>query len=183
MSFVYILFSTTGKTYVGATKYLDRRLRQHNGELVGGAKATSKVKGTWKRICYVSGFPDWRSTLQFEWKVKNVSRKHKGTQLEKRIKSLYTIIESGKSTANSIPFSVWDVKPCIHWEDEEDKKKYESVLYKTNESSTDTYLETHCTHIYRYGKHVGEYCTRSSIKDTNLCKVHHKVYSKNNDSL
>ena len=45
MSFVYLLQSSDGATYVGATVNLERRLRQHNKELVGGARATSrKVK-------------------------------------------------------------------------------------------------------------------------------------------
>ena len=43
--YVYLLKSTKGTTYVGATVNLERRLRQHNKELVGGAKATTaKVK-------------------------------------------------------------------------------------------------------------------------------------------
>ena len=54
--YVYLLKSTKGTTYVGATVNLERRLRQHNKELVGGAKATtSKVKKgeSCKRVCYV----------------------------------------------------------------------------------------------------------------------------------
>lgn len=39
--FVYFLESTTStKSYCGMTKDVPRRLRQHNGELVGGAKYT-----------------------------------------------------------------------------------------------------------------------------------------------
>jgi structure-specific endonuclease subunit SLX1 len=63
---------------VGATVDVDRRLRQHNKELAGGAHATGmKVnKGeTWQRICYVSGFPTWQAALQFEWRWKQISRK------------------------------------------------------------------------------------------------------------
>ena len=71
MSFyVYLLECTSGATYVGATVDLERRLRQHNKEIKGGAKATgAKVaKGeTWKRVCYVENFPDWSAALQFEW--------------------------------------------------------------------------------------------------------------------
>ena len=33
MSFVYLLVSTSGSTYVGATVDLERRLRQHNKEI------------------------------------------------------------------------------------------------------------------------------------------------------
>ena len=39
--YVYLLESTNHCTYVGATMNLDRRLRQHNGEIKGGARATT----------------------------------------------------------------------------------------------------------------------------------------------
>ena len=65
-SYVYLLLSSDNATYVGATVDLDRRLRQHNKEIKGGAFATgSKVeKGeTWIRVCHVEGFPDWSAAL------------------------------------------------------------------------------------------------------------------------
>ena len=80
MSYVYLLESTDNSTYVGATIDLEKRLRQHNKEIKGGAHATSiKVeKGqTWTRRCYVEGFPDWKAALQFEWAWKYYSRKLK----------------------------------------------------------------------------------------------------------
>ena len=61
-SYVYLLESTNHATYVGATVDLNRRLRQHNKEIKGGAHATSaKVKKgeIWTCRCYVDGFPDW----------------------------------------------------------------------------------------------------------------------------
>ena len=43
--FVYLLESTNHSTYIGATLDLDHRLRQHNMEIKGGARATNiKVK-------------------------------------------------------------------------------------------------------------------------------------------
>ncbi|MCM8537942.1 MAG: GIY-YIG nuclease family protein [Lentisphaeraceae bacterium] len=39
--FVYILECNDGSYYTGITTDTERRLRQHNGELVGGAKYTS----------------------------------------------------------------------------------------------------------------------------------------------
>jgi len=59
--FVYLLVSTNGNTYVGATVDLNRRLRQHNKEIKGGAHATGvKVAQgeTWTRAAHVSGFPE-----------------------------------------------------------------------------------------------------------------------------
>ena len=54
MSFVYCIHSDRRRTYVGATKNLARRLRQHNGELVGGAKSTRGRR--WAYLFHVEGF-------------------------------------------------------------------------------------------------------------------------------
>ena len=43
---IYLLENTDNKrTYIGVTTNIERRLRQHNGELVGGAKYTRSHKG------------------------------------------------------------------------------------------------------------------------------------------
>ena len=76
------------RTYVGATIDIHRRLRQHNGEISGGAKATSKVPGGWYRVCHVRGFETERAALRFEWHWKFRSRKLKDTPLERRRKAL-----------------------------------------------------------------------------------------------
>ena len=101
---VYLLQSLR-RTYIGATVDLQRRLRQHNGELVGGAKATRGKK--WERIAYVSGFPDWKSTLQFEWRWKQLSRKHSGNPLQKRFAALHQLLGLSRSTSKSIPFTAY----------------------------------------------------------------------------
>jgi predicted GIY-YIG superfamily endonuclease len=71
-------------TYIGATIDKDRRINQHNGILVGGAKATSKRPGEWYRVCYVYGFPSFQTALSFEWHWKHFSRKLQGSPLERR---------------------------------------------------------------------------------------------------
>jgi len=120
--YVYILESSDGKaTYVGATVDLERRLRQHNKEIKGGAYATSvKVAqgNTWKRVCYVSGFPDWQSALQFEWRLKQLSRKLPiGMKpLERRIQALNELITLERPTSKAMAYSEWPTKgPQIHW--------------------------------------------------------------------
>lgn len=45
---VYVLLSVDEqRTYVGITTDVDRRLRQHNGELAGGAKST-RARRPWR---------------------------------------------------------------------------------------------------------------------------------------
>ena len=97
MFFVYLLLSSDNSTYVGATVDLDRRLRQHNKEIKGGAVATSAkvLKGeTWIRAAHVEGFPDWQSALQFEWRWKQLSRKISMTinPLQRRIIALKQLL-------------------------------------------------------------------------------------------
>jgi len=119
-SFVYLLVSTTGATYVGATVDLNRRLRQHNKEITGGAHATgSRVSNgeTWRRHCYVSGFPDWRAALQFEWRWKQLSRKHKkGKPLDKRMLALNELCALERSTTAAVPYAEWTIPLQINME-------------------------------------------------------------------
>ena len=68
---LYCLTRTGGRsraqTYVGVTVDLARRLRQHNGELAGGAKATRG--GRWALLYTVTGFRKQRWALQWEWRL------------------------------------------------------------------------------------------------------------------
>ena len=121
--FVYLLECSDNSTYVGATVDLARRLRQHNKEIAGGARATGmKVEAgkQWKRICYVSGFPTWNAALQFEWRWKQLSRKLPRTMypLKRRLQSLRTLLMFQRATSKAIPFSEWNHKPVVHIEDE-----------------------------------------------------------------
>jgi predicted GIY-YIG superfamily endonuclease len=129
--FVYILQSTHNATYVGATVDLDHRLRQHNGVIKGGARATTiRVKNgeVWERVCHIKGFPDWKSALQFEWRLKQLSRKLPITlfPLERRMKSLVQLLSLERATTNSIPFIEWETPPEIVFENDIAKNYYSS---------------------------------------------------------
>lgn len=118
--FVYLLESTGKATYVGATVDVDRRLRQHNKEIKGGAHATGiKVdKGeSWSRICYVEGFPDWPAALQFEWRWKQLSRKlpNKMLPLERRMHALKQLLALERPTSKAIAYTEWTTTPHIVW--------------------------------------------------------------------
>lgn len=129
MYYVYCLESVRHKTYIGATVDVDRRLRQHNREIKGGAKATQNH--TWSRVCYISHFPNWISALQFEWRWKNISRKQTGTQLEKKMKGLYHMFQLTKPTRKAIPYYEWDYRPVVMWENDHAQLVYQNYeLYQ-----------------------------------------------------
>ncbi|RZC51936.1 hypothetical protein C5167_020363 [Papaver somniferum] len=73
---VYLIPSTNAplKTYVGVTTNFSRRLKQHNGELKGGAKA-SRSGRPWICACIIQGFKDHTEACQLESIWKNFSRK------------------------------------------------------------------------------------------------------------
>ena len=131
--FVYLLLSSDNATYVGATVDIDRRLRQHNKEIKGGAFATgSRVeKGeTWIRVCHVEGFPDWSAALQFEWRWKQITRKISISvnPLHRRIVALKQLLSLERPTSKAIKFSEWPEPPKINLEDNEARKYYEDKI-------------------------------------------------------
>jgi predicted GIY-YIG superfamily endonuclease len=126
----YVYFLTTPckkRTYIGATIDLAHRLRQHNGEIKGGAKATSGKQ--WERVGYVSGFPDWRAALQFEWKWKNLTQTQTiaSTAIIRRLFALKKLLSLEKSTNNATPFALWESPAEIHWEDSEFQTLWDTI--------------------------------------------------------
>ena len=100
MYLLYASASSGQQTYVGATVDLDHRLRQHNKEIKGGAKATS---------IQVEGFPTWQAALQFEWRFKQITRKLPARMdpLERRMSALKTLISLDRSTSKAVPYNEW----------------------------------------------------------------------------
>jgi predicted GIY-YIG superfamily endonuclease len=69
---VYLLVDGTCPrrwSYIGYTTNLQRRLRQHRKELVGGAKYTARFRDA-RYMAYISGFPTKRSAMRYEWWAK-----------------------------------------------------------------------------------------------------------------
>lgn len=70
--FVYIIKGSNGKKtkyYVGSTNDLNRRIRQHNRELVGGAKATGGFR--WNYYMIIANIESKIEALQIEWRLKH----------------------------------------------------------------------------------------------------------------
>jgi predicted GIY-YIG superfamily endonuclease len=67
--YCYLLIGVTGRhTYIGATTDVNRRLRQHNGELCSGAKRT-RANRPWRVLAYVE-VGEKIPALQLEWRIK-----------------------------------------------------------------------------------------------------------------
>jgi predicted GIY-YIG superfamily endonuclease len=67
----YILKSkVNGRRYIGVTNDVERRLRQHNGEIKGGAKST-RAGRPYEIYYIVGGFETYSDALKYEYKLKN----------------------------------------------------------------------------------------------------------------
>ena len=72
----YLIYSKKFNcTYIGITDNLERRIKQHNGYLKGGAKATKKSQD-WMYYIIVSGFNCKSETCSFEWLWKHQKNKY-----------------------------------------------------------------------------------------------------------
>jgi predicted GIY-YIG superfamily endonuclease len=71
---VYFIRNENGRVYAGKTCDLPRRLRQHNGELAGGARYT-RGRGPWRPVATVTGFETDVQALQAEWRLRKALRK------------------------------------------------------------------------------------------------------------
>lgn len=79
--YVYLLVSTvTGRTYVGATTDPARRLRQHNGEIAGGARSTIPGR-PWKHVDVVGPFTHGEALRKERWVKKARGVEGRGKRL------------------------------------------------------------------------------------------------------
>lgn len=69
---VYLLLCADGAYYCGVSSDLARRLRQHNGELAGGAKYTAARRPV--RLLAKIDCPDKSGALRLERHVKSLRR-------------------------------------------------------------------------------------------------------------
>lgn len=107
--YCYIIRSTNpnylNSTYNGSTNNLTRRLRQHNGEIAGGAKAT-KGKGPWVYFVIWEGFRTKCEALSCEWRIKHPTnskkRPAKYNGVNGRVKSLGLLVGLDCWTGNSV---------------------------------------------------------------------------------
>lgn len=106
MYFCYLLKSNNEKhlndTYIGFTDDPLHRLRQHNGEIKGGAKYTSKRR-PWEIVLVVANFPNKILALKFEWAWQNPFQ---STFIKDKIDDKVPPKTNKKKFYNSIDFKI-----------------------------------------------------------------------------
>lgn len=115
MKCVYLLVDPKRRTYIGATVDLRRRLRQHNCEITGGARRTSRISKTgmlWQIAIVVCGFSEWRDALRFESAWRRACRRPRGFGVEWRTRALEALMRKERWSSTS-PLAV-DVPLTIH---------------------------------------------------------------------
>lgn len=119
--YVYLIRSTNAnRTYVGYAVDPFHRLRKHNGELVGGAKAT-RIGRPWKLVCILSGFPDKKTALQLEWRLhhptgrptKRRRRRKRVNALDERLKSVQKVLKLERWTNSCHPSNM--IRLQLQW--------------------------------------------------------------------
>ena len=67
--YVVYLLQSHNLSYIGMTNDFEKRWKQHNQILKGGAKYT-KQYNDWTPICIVDGFQTKQEAMQCEWRLK-----------------------------------------------------------------------------------------------------------------
>lgn len=133
MHYCYILYDKTShRTYVGYTTEPTRRLKQHNGNIKGGAKYTQT--GIWEYLVIIASPQFTHNTaLSFEWHVKHI----KQYGINGRIISLLkTMLYNKKFEKNSY---------CIYI-----SSMMENVIKSQNEVGMifDEFIESNIMHMF-----------------------------------
>lgn len=100
------------RIYIGYTVDFERRLRQHNGEITGGAKKTSKYR-PWYPLVLISGFEDNHQALRFEYRLQKAARRsHK---IERHLDNINTLIKSGDGSWKAGTKRPWPQLYVLHY--------------------------------------------------------------------
>ena len=105
----FYLIANKGCTYAGVSPYPERRLRQHNSEIKGGAKYTTSKGSRWQHVCLISGFNKIQA-LQFEWAVKHCPPRNAGG-IVNRVNKMVEVLNKERWTSKaplsaSIPLKI-----------------------------------------------------------------------------
>lgn len=110
---VYCIHNNYKYTYIGITNNFTRRIRQHNGEITGGAKYTRRYR-PWKVLFTIHGLTCKKEVLQLEWAIKH--RRRKGySGVKGRIRTLEYLLSLPVSwTKKAPPICTMNITICLH---------------------------------------------------------------------
>lgn len=128
MSYLVYILKSDNLTYVGMTNDFFKRWRQHNKEIKGGAKYTSK-REEWYPICIIDGFETMNESMQCEWAVKHKKKKKHKYAPVRRILNLNLLLQQSQWTSKSP--KVKDQNLTIYIDNE--YKQYLQTNMKTKE--------------------------------------------------
>jgi putative endonuclease len=114
-AYCYILYNNQGLTYTGYTVDIKKRIRQHNGELCGGARYTHG-KGPWKYLCHMtSSNLDKNLAMSLEWWLKHPTGHRKRPKEYQGIKGrlMSVLLVCGLPKFTHLPFDYY-VDPLVH---------------------------------------------------------------------
>ena len=122
--FVYLLKSeVSNRTYIGYTVDVSRRLLQHNGKLVGGAKKTS-TKRPWRVVMYVS-FEFERTAMQFEFCAQRTKKYRRGTGIANKMKVMKALL-SQERICSTAPLTS-ELKRVLFFSNDESRNLWNSL--------------------------------------------------------
>jgi predicted GIY-YIG superfamily endonuclease len=122
--FVYLLKSeVSNRTYVGYTINISRRLLQHNGKLVGGAKKTS-TKRPWRVVMFVS-FEFERTAMQYEFCVHKTRKFKRGVGIANKMKVMKGLL-SQERICSTAPLNS-ELKRVLFFSNDEAKNLWNSI--------------------------------------------------------
>ena len=128
MTYLVYILKSDNLTYVGMTNDFFKRWRQHNKEIKGGAKYTSK-REEWYPICIIDGFETMKESMQCEWAVKHKKKKKHKYAPVRRILNLNLLLQQSQWTSKSP--KVKDQNLTIYIDNE--YKQYLQTNMKTKE--------------------------------------------------
>ena len=100
MTYLVYILKSENYSYVGMTNDFFKRWRQHNKEIKGGAKYTSK-REEWYPICIIDGFETIQEAMQCEWAVKHKKKKKHKYGPVRRILNLNLLLQQSQWTSKS----------------------------------------------------------------------------------
>lgn len=77
---VYILECSDGTYYIGRTSNLENRLREHNGDIAGGAKYTRSRRPV--KVVYTEIYEIVGDALKREYELKQLTRSQKESLIQ-----------------------------------------------------------------------------------------------------